>query len=72
MCQVICNLIDERFSAYWFDIRSPIEIQKDMAHLHSMRKLVESVGNKVVMVVLAGILAILAGIKFILPLKDNG
>jgi len=65
----VSKTIDERFTAYGFDIRSPIEIQKDMAHLNKMRKLVEAISNKIVMLVFAAIIALFAAIRFIMPGK---
>ena len=70
--EAVTETIDKRFIAYGFDIKSPIEIQKDMAHLSKMRKLVDSLSNKVVMFFIATIVAVALGIKYVLPVKGNG
>ena len=46
--------IDARFTAYGFDIKSPIEVQKDMAFVNKMRTLVDSM----VMRTIAGLIAV--------------
>jgi len=65
----VIKKIDERFTAFGFDIKAPIEIQKDQAWAHSARITCEKVANKMVMLFLATLIGIFALLKFILPTK---
>ena len=51
----VTNKMDERFTAYGFDTKSPVEIQKDMAFLTKMRKMVDSLIMKAIAVIIAGV-----------------
>ncbi|GAG16320.1 unnamed protein product [marine sediment metagenome] len=47
------NAIDSRLTAYGFDIRTPIEIQKDMAFISKMRKVVDSMVMRAIAIIIA-------------------
>ena len=53
--KAVTDKIDERFIAYGFDTKTPLEIQKDMAFLTKMRKLVDSFVMKTIALIIAGV-----------------
>jgi hypothetical protein len=67
----IKKTIDERFTAYGFDIKAPLEIQKDQAFSHKWRLFSEQVANKMVLLFLAGMVGLFTLLKFVLPLKGK-
>lgn len=52
--QTVRAEIDTRFTAFGFDVKSPVEVQKDMAMLSAIRKLAESISTKIILFLVAG------------------
>lgn len=67
MEKAVTRKMDERFTAYGFDIRSPNDIQKDMAKLSQWRKLSDSISNKLVVGFIILVVSIVTFFKVFIP-----
>ena len=69
---IVSKSIDARFVTFGFKTSDPLSIQQDMAHLSKMRKLVDGIANKAVMVIFAILISAVALIKFFIPTTKVG